>query len=389
VRADQGTLTLIKSGSASDLAEPRPLPGQPGFILQPGPYREVIPNISWSFLDSNLFPDFASNAKAALSFVQPRLGMSVDAVISIDYYTVAKMLELTGPLAVPGFGVTVDVNSFIPRIIADDLAAASGDIGAATAHKAILAAIAKPLMERLTSLLPASLPGLISAVGALAAERHLQAYFVNTSVETEIDRVGWSGTVNPTVAQDYMMEVESNYYGDKVNYFVTRHYTVVLTRDGGNLYHQVTIDLVNAEPCDSETRTSYRVNVRLYVGGTATSMSDNLRPVQYPNPDPPTGVQLLDGWLPDIVCGGGHGQAVFKYDTSWPKTSGSEYEIYLQKQPGTVNDKIDVTWTDGARHAFKFGGDLGQDRVITLSPTGGTITPGQPAQADLPSLSLG
>src|SRR5450759_519898 len=98
LRGDEGALTLVKSGSATDLALPRPDPGQPGFIPQPGPYREVIPDISWSLLDSNLYPDFASNAKAALGFVQPRLGFSIDGVISIDYFTVAKILELTGPL---------------------------------------------------------------------------------------------------------------------------------------------------------------------------------------------------------------------------------------------------------------------------------------------------
>jgi hypothetical protein len=386
VRADQGTLTLIKSGGATDLAEPRPLPGQPGFILQPGPYREVIPNISWSFLDSNLFPDFASNANAALGFVQPRLGMSVDAVISIDYYTVAKMLELTGALAVPGFGLTVDANNFISRIIADDIAAASGDVGAAVAHKAILTAIARPLMERITSLPPDHWSALIAALSALTAQRHLQAYFVNTSVETEINRVGWSGAVNPTGAQDYMMEVESNYYGDKANYFVTRHYTVVLTRNGGTLHHQVTVDLVNAEPCGSEARTSYRVNVRLYVGEIASSMSDNLRPVQYPNPAPPAGVRLVDGWLPDIGCGGGRGQAAFEYDTPWP--AGLD-QIYWQKQPGTDNDKIDVSWSDGHGHMYTTSGDLGQDRVIALTPTAVTLTAGRPAQATLPSLSLG
>jgi hypothetical protein len=382
LRADQGTLTLIKSGGATDLAEPRPLPGQPGFIPQPGPYREVIPDISWSFLDSNLFPDFASNAKAALGFVQPRLAMSIDGVISIDYYTVAKMLELTGPLVVPGFGLTVDANNFIPQVMKTDIA---GDIQ----RKAVLSAMAGPLMGRVTALSPDRWPALIAALNSVAAERHLQAYFSNGSVEQEIDRVGWSGAVNPTGAQDYMMEVESNYYGDKANYFVTRHYTVVLTRKGGVLHHRVTIDLINDEPCGSEPRTSYRSNVRLYLGDNASSVSDNLVPVGTPNPAPPSGTRLLDGWLPDIGCAGARGQAVYEYDTPWQPHSGAAHEIYWQKQPGTVNDKIDVTWNDGNGHSSTVSGELGEDRVMTLSPSRVTLNAGQPAQATLPSLSLG
>jgi hypothetical protein len=48
-----------------------------------------------------------------------------------------------------------------------------------------------------------------------------------------------------------------------------------------------------------------------------------------------------------------------------------------------------VTWNDGNSHTYTVSGDLGQDRVITLRLTGVTLTAGQPAQATLPSLSLG
>lgn len=185
------------------------------------------------------------------------------------------------------------------------------------------------------------------------------------------------------------MEVESNYYGGKVNYFLTRLYSVVLTRKGGTLHHQVTVDLVNNTPCFSYDRASYKVDVRLLVGAKATSLSDNLIPVKYSNPAPPSGTRLLDGWLPYVLCGGGRARAVFKYDTPWPVADGGLDQIYWQKQPGTVNDRIDVTWSDGNGHTYKVGGSLAQDRIINLSPTGATLTAGQPAQATLPSLSLG
>jgi hypothetical protein len=380
VRADQGTLKLIRSGDAYELADPRPKPGQPGFILQPSPYREVIPDVSWSFVDSNLFPDFASNAKAALTFVQPRLGTQIDGVISMDYYTVAKMLELTGPLSVPGYGQTVDATNFIPQMIKADIA---GD----TPFKEVLAAVAGPLMERVSALSPDRWPALIGALNTLAAERHLQVYLNNDLAETEIGRVGWSGAVNPTGAQDYMMEVESNYNGNKVNYFLTRHYTVVLTRKGGMLHHQVTVDLVNGTACGSYVRTSYKVDVRLYVGDNSSSISNNLVPVGTANPAAPSGTRLLDGWLPDVGCGGARGTAVFEYDTPW-LTGRTSPQIYWQKQPGTSNDKVDLVWTDGGQ-TFRVRGDLTQDRLITLTSTGFTFTPAQAAQATLPSLSLG
>jgi hypothetical protein len=380
ITASQGTLSVIKSGDAYELADPRPGPGQPTFIPQPTPLREVIPDTSWSFVDSNIFPDFPSNAKAAENFVVPRVG-KLDAVISIDYYTVAEMLSLTGPLAVPGIG-TLTAANFVPSIISLDIA------GSAT-HKAVLAAVAGPLMQRVAALPSDQWPALIGVLNTLASQRHLQAYFSDATVEAEIDRVGWSGTIRPTGAADFMMEVEANYWGNKTNYFLTRHYTVALTKTGNTLHHVVTVDLVNPTVCRSEDRTSYRADFRLFVADTASAVSNNLRPVRYANPAPPAGTRAADGWVPDIYCGGGRGQASFTYDTPWAPTARGVDQIYFQKQPGTVSDPIAITWNNGAGQSYRTGGTLDQDRIINLSVTGVSLTAGQPAQATLPSLSLG
>src|ERR1700694_4804151 len=165
LQANQGTLKLIKSGNAYDLTEPRPTVGQRGYVAPPGPLKEsLLETISWSFVDSNVYPDFSSNAKAAESFVQPRLGIHIDAVISMDYYTVAKMLELTGPLTVPGYRLTVTSTNFVSEVIQLDLV---GD----AVHKALLSAIAGPLMDRLSTLQPDRWPALIGALNDLSAAR--------------------------------------------------------------------------------------------------------------------------------------------------------------------------------------------------------------------------
>lgn len=380
IQANQGTLSVVRSGDAYDLVNPRPLPGQAGFIQQPSPYREIIPNISWSFVDSNIYPDFPTNAKTAESFVQPRIGQ-IDAVISMDYYTVAEMLSLTGPLAVPGFG-TLTASNFVSTTIKLDLTGSA-------IHKALLAEVAGPLMQRVAALPSDQWPALIGALNTLAAQRHLQAYFNTASVETEIDRVGWSGSIRPTGAADYMMEVEANYWGNKTNYFLTRRYTVALTKTGNTLHHVVTVDLVNATVCGSEDRTSYRTDFRLFVADTASAVSNNLRPVRYANPAPPAGTRAADGWVPDIYCGGGRGQASFTYDTAWAPTARGVDQIYWQKQPGTVSDPIAITWNNGAGQSYTTAGTLDQDRIISLSATAVSLTAGQPAQATLPSLSLG
>lgn len=75
---------------------------------------------------------------------------------------------------------------------------------------------------------------------------------------------------------------------------------------------------------------------------------------------------------------------------NWPGgTHGRFDQIYLQKEPGTHNDGIDVAWNDGSGHGYRSRGVLSKDRSIQLSPAGITLAAARRAQGTLPSLSLG
>jgi Protein of unknown function (DUF4012) len=380
LRADHGALSVVRSGDSYDLAAPRPLPGQPGFIPQPTPYREIVPDISWSFVDSNIYPDFPSNAKTAIQFAEPRVG-KIDGVIAFDYYTVAKMLELTGPMTVAGYGVTLNSKNLIPELIKIDLAGAK-------VHKTILAAMAGPLMARVSTLPVSQWPVLLGAFNTLATQRHLQVYLVNAAAEKEIDRYGWSGVVNPTNASEFFMELEDNYWGNKDNYFVTRHFTITLTREGNVLHHQITVDVFNPTPVGTYVRVEYKADLRLYAGGRATAPKAlNLYPASYPDPSPPAGLQMTHGWM-IVPCCEGQNQGVITYDTPWSPNSGGRQTIYWQKQPGTAADVVDVVWKTGS-HTYQAHGSFSQDMTLVLEPGAVKIATAQPAKAALPALSLG
>jgi hypothetical protein len=243
-------------------------------------------------------------------------------------------------------------------------------------------------MERVLSLPSDRWPALISMLNGLAAERHLQAYFNDGASQAEMDRIGWSGQLNPPGYSDFLMEIESNYYGTKSNYWVSRHYSMWLKQEGNILHHGIAVDIVNNEPCGTEERTLYKSNVRVYVGANAYGLDDNLRRVRYSNPSPPSNTKLFDGWL-FVNCGGGHNQAAFQFDTPWFGHAKLPHRIYWQKQPGTAPDGIDLAWTDGSGDTYHAHSELGQDVVIKLSQGGIAIEPGHPAQATLPSVGLG
>jgi hypothetical protein len=384
LRADHGALTLVRSGDAYQISDPRALAGQPGYVTPPGPLRESLSGkTSWSFVDSNFFPDFPSNAKMAEQFAQPRLGMNIDAVMAIDYYAVAKMLELTGPMAVPNYGITVNSSNFISMAVYYDLTANDA------IHKGVLSAIAGPLLAKVSSLPSDRWPALISALNELSASRHFQVYFNTDVVQKQMNAFGWSGDMNVGTSQDYMMEVESNLGATKANYFLTRHFTVELTLKGGLVHHKVTIDLVDNMPFSYHPGEYYHAYLRLYVPASASSAKDNLVAVKYPNPAPPSGTRMIDGWVP-LFHGYGHSaQAVFEFDTPLTANGRGVEQLYWQKQPGTDGDKFDIVWHDGSGHTYTTTGNLTQDQVITLSARGVGVGTARIGQAVLPSLSLG
>jgi hypothetical protein len=350
-------------------------------VAPPDPLRDLVPTTSWSFVDSNFFPDFPSNAIAGESFAAPRLGANLDGVIAIDYYAVAKLLELTGPIQVPGYGITVNSGNFISTVI-------QGDIAGSATHKTILAATAGPLMQIVSSLPAAQWPALLSALNDMAAGHHLQVYFNDPKLESAMDQFGWSGRINPSSTYDFISEVEANLGATKANYFLTRHFTVVLTRQGKLLHHQVTVTLTDNMPYSYRPNEYYRAYLRLFIPANASGGGDDLTQLRWTNPAPPQGTAQLPGWT--SFHGYGHSvRLTFQYETPWPSDSRGNYDIYWQKQPGTADDGIDVSWNPGNGKTYSTSGALNQDYLVKLSPSAVSLAAAQTATAKIPSLSLG
>jgi hypothetical protein len=386
LRADHGALSLIASGNAADLIQPRVSVGQAGYVAPPLPFEQFIPGTGWSFIDSNFFVDFPSNATAGESFAGPHLHVHIDATIAIDYYTVAGMLSVTGPIAVPGYNVTLSAANFVSTAVQYDIESLSNPAAAAI-HKAILSAVAGPLLQRIVTLQPSQWPALIGALNTLAASRDLQVYFNNGDVEKTMSQYGWSGVLNTTRTADYMMEIEANLGGTKANYFITRHYTVELTRIGPVIHHKVSVDITDNMPYSYVPHEYYHAYIQMLMSGKADSTSTNLS-IPHREMQAPPMTKLLDGWI--NLHGYGHDHVVtFDWNTPWQPSGRGVEQIYWQKQPGTQADKVDVIWHDGNGHTYKVSGDLAQDRVITLAPNGVSLLQGQVGTAQLPSLSLG
>jgi hypothetical protein len=357
--ADAGELKLVKSGDIGDIDYPRPLQGQDGYTPPPPPLLEFIGTKSWVLGDSNFYPDFPTNAKWGETFAFKELKVKPDGVISIDPYVIADLLQITGPIQVPDYDVTVQSKGFV-----QDLFYREAGANRQSDRKAFLGVVAVEIVAKIATLPPDKWSVLLQTLNNDAASRHLQAYFNHSGAESQINTYGWSGQLNPAGAHDYLYEVESNFGATKANFFVDRKYQVDLSVAGDKLHHHVLVNLQDSTPGGLNGGRLYRYYVRFYVLDAAAGLKiGDVFGDKNPLTEIPAGMKMADGWWQiniDPRTGVGRSQITFDYDTPWT-AAGRRYEA---------------------------SGDLGQDRVITLTPSGVTLTPGQAGTAKLPSLSF-
>jgi Protein of unknown function (DUF4012) len=385
VTADAGKIKLGHTGNIGAVEYPRPNSGSPGYVAPPGPLQSFIGRSSFGIADSNFFPDFKTSAYWAEYFTPKEIGVKPDGVISIDPDVVAAMLNITGPIKVPGYDITIDAKTFTNWLFEQQYAIQN----ISGTKKYVFSTIASILIPKLTSLPPSRWPDLITLLNGMASSRHFQVYFNNQAAEATMERYGWSGTFNPRKAGDVMYEVESNFGATKANHFVTRTYSVQLSRSGAKLHHVITIDLTNNTPPGYEGGILYDCYLRLYVPADATNLKTLLPLAQKGIPDDtvPTGYQIFQGWLEINPNRYTERKLSFSYDTPWSGGSG-DHVIYWQKQPGTGSDRITVNWRPAAGLSYTVTGTLATDKQISLGSHSVSLAPGLAGAAQMPQLSL-
>jgi hypothetical protein len=400
LQLDAGNFRVLFSGDVSEFDHYQGRNGAPGYVpplnpstyvAPPNPFTGWYGGQSWYFADSNFFPDFATNAKWGTFFANRLQGVQADGVIALDYYAVAAMLNVTGPIALPKFGVTLDSKNFAQELIGRDVA---ND----PTHKAIVAEATNELLAKVRSLPADRWPNLIQVFSDAVAARHFQVNFANAAVERQISALGWSSIMNSKKAGDFLYETEDNLGGTKGNIFLTRHFTLGLTRANGNLHHKVTVDFGYQPPAGIHGYPSdhYYAYLRFYAKEPLTNVNlkkssseyTALIPAPYPDTGAPSGYKASDGWI-FIDAGPGHSghmQLTFEYDTPWTTDKTGHHLLIWEKQPGTNQDPVVVSWTYG-RKTYSTPTTIDQDRAISVGPNGITIAPATPSRT-LPSLGF-
>jgi hypothetical protein len=181
-------------------------------IIPPAPIQKM--SGGWSLHDSNWFPHFPASAEKAIFFYEKTGGPTVDGVFTMTPSVMEHFLEITGPIDLPEYQMTVDEKNFIPAI--QEQVEIKYD-KEENKPKKVLADLAGVLLEKVfASPDPVTMYHLASIVVDGLNEKHMLLYTRNTETQRLIEEAGWSGEIEPT-GKDYLQVVHTNINGFKTD----------------------------------------------------------------------------------------------------------------------------------------------------------------------------
>jgi len=206
-------------------------------IVPPAPIQKI--SAAWSLHDSNWFPNFPTSAKKAILFYEKTGGPTADGVITFTPRIMERLLEVTGPVEMPEYGVTLTAENFIEKTqneVEIDYDREENK------PKKILSDLASILMERLFNTKDSTM--LMKAVGVFSeglSRKDILFYSTNDDVQSIISAQGWSGEILST-PNDYLSVVNTNINGYKTDGVIDEKIEHVATiQEDGSIIDKVTV----------------------------------------------------------------------------------------------------------------------------------------------------
>jgi hypothetical protein len=178
----------------------------------------------------NVMPDLPSVAQAILSSYRATTGEGLDGVILADPFAEQALLEVTGPVSLPGYDVELNADNVVDFTTNEAYSLFTDSVR----RKRVLGDVASTAFERFLDQPSAGHEALRALIGA-ASDRHILVFSENPPMEQGLRGTPIGGALLPRGAdQDLLSVVVSSGAGSKVDFYQERdiRYTVKLSDDG-------------------------------------------------------------------------------------------------------------------------------------------------------------
>jgi len=354
-RLDEKLLNVCKS-KICPLTPPAP-------IVKYLPEANGKPRTAWSMRDSNISPDVPTSMKQFESMYQ-LLGEGIpwDGIILIDTHVVEELIKITGPIEVFGtkYSAEKDNRCNCPNVIYELESYAQIIEKGQEDRKAILGTLMQQILARSLGAATDKLPEFINSGVKLAQGKHLMFFMSDAKLQESLSKLDWTGQ-NKAYKYDYLMVNDSNFAGGKTNLYVKDDVKLDINIDSsGKVQHKLVINYRNPEEYKVWLNGINRTYVRVYVPKGAKLTGSKGSEVNVTTIEDDLGKTVFEAFVQ--VRPGSSRELIFEYDLPQP-FSGKEYELLIQKQPGTSDFDYLINVNGSQKEQFK----LNTDKELKIS----------------------
>src|SRR6266487_4676367 len=243
-------------------------------LLAPPQYRSWWPFANWGLRDSNLSADFPTSAQIAIDKYKSEVGHPVDGVIMFTPFLIEHILQVVGPIQVPGYNDTITAQNIEERLhyyqqdnsgLAKQVIFQPGD-KTTSSRKRFTALLAHLLMDRVRHAPPDEILTVARQTLHDLKTKDLQIYVTNPQVEQLLVKFGDAAQVDRSPFHDGLYVVQANVSASKASQYVRTilHDTVTLNSTGGAT-HVLQMRLVYDQLGPVYGYDTYHDYVRVYV----------------------------------------------------------------------------------------------------------------------------
>lgn len=215
VTFDQGRLVSVEIEYFSRLFERWQEMSGGEYIEPPGPLRNYLKgDLSWGLGESGWYPDFPTTAELAQDFVQRAGVPGTDGTIAIDLKFIAALLDLVGPVDMPGYEVTIDSNNLSEMALE---LSRDGNYQPGEPHEAFLSHLTESLLQGLYEIPRDDWLDLLKVLDRMGSQRHLQLHFADEAVQAMSHEYGFDGAIRYPSSGDYLLVADTSVRSTKLN----------------------------------------------------------------------------------------------------------------------------------------------------------------------------
>lgn len=339
-------------------------------ILAPEPLQELT--MRWYLRDSNWFADFPTSAQKILSFYEKTGGSTPDGIISLTPTVIERLLNITGPITLDKYGVTINTDNFV-KITQYQTGVAYDKVE--NKPKQFIADLAPTLINKLLSADASQYQKIVEALNNSFQEKHVLLYFLDPKLQNMVNQYNLGGQLYDA-PKDYLSVVHTNIGGYKTDGVMQENISLATKmQNNGKVINKV---IVNREHKGGNTEYDWwnkdNINyMRVYIPKNSRILNISGYTDREEKPTPQgiagynqdrdlkaihdslshnedwdidifeeSGKLVIGGWV--ITRPGENNQIMLEYELPFEFNSYDIYSLILQKQAGTIGVKYQYSF---------------------------------------------